>query len=327
MGWALARLPGTRLDIAAGGEFVGRGEDERGEVVTACARPGGLDEALRLLAAGTFRIVAGATDLYPADVPRRAWAGPRIGAGEAFLDITAIPELAEIRRTERGIRVGAAVTWTAIAEADIPPWCHGLVQAAREVGGAQIQNRGTVGGNLCNASPAADGIPPLLALDAEVELAGRSGTRRLPLSEFLLGNRRTALRPDELLVAVEVPDPGDGARSVFYKLGARRHLVISIVALAVTLRFDRAGRLVDPRFAVGACAPTAVRLSTLEAELAGLEVEAACARVRPDRLRELAPIDDVRATAAYRREAVAELLRRAIRALAREERPAGGLVR
>jgi len=295
--------------------------------VTACARPGGLDEALRLLAAGRWCVVAGATDLYPADVPRRTWAGPRIGAGEALLDITGIPELSEIRRTDRGIRFGAAVTWTAIAEAGLPSWCHGLVQAAREVGGAQIQNRGTIGGNLCNASPAADGIPPLLALDAEVELAGPSGTRRLPLPEFVLGNRRTALRPGELLVAVEVSDPGEGARSVFYKLGARRHLVISIVALAATVRFDRAGRLVDPRFAVGACAPTAVRLSTLESELAGLDVEAACARVGPERLVELSPIDDVRASAAYRREATAELLRRAIRALAGEERPAGGLVR
>lgn len=298
-----------------------------GEAVPASARPHELGEALRLLAAGGARVVAGATDLYPLDAAHRAWGRRRLGADGMLLDVSAIPELADIRRSERGLRLGAAVTWTRIAEAELPAWCHGLVQAAREVGGKQIQNRGTIGGNICNASPAADGIPPLLALDAEVEIAGLQGRRRLALGEFVLGNRRTALRPDELLVAVDIPEPPAGARSVFYKLGARRHLVISIVALAATLRVDAAGRLLDPRFAVGACGPRATRLRTLETELAGLAVEAARARVAPEWLVELAPIDDVRATASFRREAVAELLRRAISALAREERPAGGLVR
>lgn len=294
--------------------------------MTVCARPDRLEEALRLLAAGGVRVVAGATDLFPLDALYRGHGQRRLGAETGWLDISGVRELAAIERTPDGIRFGAAVTWTRISEADLPGWCHGLVQAAREVGGRQIQNRGTIGGNICNASPAADGIPPLLALDAEVELASASGVRRLPLRDFLLDNRRTALRPDELLTAVHVPAPPAGSRSLFYKLGARRHLVISIVAVAVTLRFV-AGRILDPRFAVGACAPKAVRLSTLEAAIAGLDLDTACARIRPDRLVELRPIDDVRASAAFRLDATAELLRRALCALAREALPAGGLVR
>jgi CO/xanthine dehydrogenase FAD-binding subunit len=295
--------------------------------LAAVARPQTVFEAVRLLAAGRWRIVAGATDLYPPDVVRRFRGESRFEAEIGLLDITAIDTLREIRWQGDRLVFGAAVTWSDVAHAELPVWCHGLKQAAREVGGLQIQNRGTIGGNLCNASPAADGIPPLLALNAEVVLAAASGRRILPLSAFLLGNRQTAVRADELLEAVRVPDPGQGLRSVFYKLGARRYLVIAIVALAASLKFDAQGRLHDPRFAVGACAPTAVRLSALEAELAGLDVETACARIRPDRLVELAPIDDVRATATYRLEATAELLRRAIRALAEDARPAGGLVR
>lgn len=295
--------------------------------MAAFARPQTVFEAVRLLAGGRWRIIAGATDVFPPDVPLRFRGERRFDPEIGLLDITSIPALREIRWEGDRLVFGAAVTWSDVAHADLPIWCHGLQQAAREVGGLQIQNRGTIGGNLCNASPAADGIPPLLALNAEVVLVAASGRRILPLAAFLHGNRKTAVRRDELLEAVRVPDPGQGLRSLFYKLGARRHLVISIVALAASLKVDAQGRLSDLRFAVGACAPTAVRLSSLEAELAGLDVAAACARIRPDRLVELTPIDDVRATAAYRLEAAAELLRRAIRALAEDARPAGGLIR
>ena len=132
----------------------------------------------------------------------------------------------------------------------------------------QIQNAGTIGGNLCNASPAADGVPPLLALDAEVELASAAGTRRLPLAAFLHGPRRTARRPDELLTAVLIPAAATEGRSAFLKLGARRYLVISIAMVAARLA-TADGRVTAAALAVGACGPVATRLPAVEAALVG----------------------------------------------------------
>jgi CO/xanthine dehydrogenase FAD-binding subunit len=123
----------------------------------------------------------------------------------------------------------------------------------------QIQNSGTVAGNLCNASPAADGVPPLLALDASVELASVAGTRRLKLDDFILGPRRTARRADELLAAILIPKPRAAAHSHFLKLGARRYLVISIAMVAAAIESER-GKITTARVAVGACGPVAQRL-------------------------------------------------------------------
>src|SRR6185437_9538011 len=192
---------------------------------------------------------------------------------EDVLDIGGIESLRGIARTESGWRIGATATWSEVIDADLPALFDGLKQAAREVGGRQIQNAGTVAGNLCNASPAADGVPPLLALDAEVELAGPPGTRRLPLSAFITGNRRTLLAPGELLVAIRVPKPAHDARSAFLKLGARRYLVISIAMAAATLEIED-GRVVSARIAVGACSAVAQRLPALEGALAGTPVAA-----------------------------------------------------
>ena len=137
--------------------------------------------------AGPWTVLAGGTDFYPARVGR--------AIDEDVLDISGDRRAARHHgRTRDGWRLGATTTWSELLEADLPPLFDGLKQAAREVGGRQIQNAGTLAGNLCNASPAADGVPPLLALDAEVELAGRAGTRRLPLASFITGNRRTVLR-------------------------------------------------------------------------------------------------------------------------------------
>ena len=186
------------------------------------ARPLHLTEALTALTGGA-RILAGGTDLYPAQAV----------VGDV-LDITAIAALRGITRGG-GLRIGGAVTWSEIAEADLPPACAALQVAARAVGGRQIQNAGTLAGNLCNASPAADGVPPLLVLGAEVELASLRGVRRLALADFVLGPRRTAALPDEILVAVHVPEDALAGRSVFLKLGARAYLVISIASVAVRL--------------------------------------------------------------------------------------------
>src|SRR5437867_6861501 len=179
-------------------------------------RPDGLSEALAALRR-PHTVLAGGTDFYPSRVGR--------AIDEDVLDITAIGALRGISACAAGWRLGATTTWSELLAADLPPLFDGLKQAAREVGGRQIQNAGTLAGNLCNASPADDGVPPLLALDAEVELASPAGTRRLPLASFLTGNRCTALEPGELMVAIHVPRPAHEARSAFLKLGARCYLV------------------------------------------------------------------------------------------------------
>jgi len=264
-------------------------------------RPQRLEEALQALA-GAYTVLAGGTDFYPARVGR--------SIDEDVLDIGAIGALRGIRAADAGWRLGAITTWSELLAADLPPLFDALKQAAREVGGRQIQNTGTLAGNLCNASPAADGVPPLLALDAEVELAGRAGTRRLALSHFITGNRRTVLAPGELLVAIHVPKPAHAARSAFLKLGARRYLVISIAMAAVTLEIDR-DRVAGARVAVGACSAVAQRLPMLEAALAGAPLDARLADcVDPAQLAPLSPIDDVRGSAGYRRDVVVTLLRR-----------------
>ncbi|WP_144299392.1 FAD binding domain-containing protein [Elioraea rosea] len=268
-------------------------------------RPTSLPEALAALAATPRIVLAGGTDYYPARVGRPP--------EDDLLDITAIPALAGIAETEEGWRIGAATTWTEVVEAPLPPLFDGLKAAAREVGGAQIQNAGTVAGNLCNASPAADGIPNLLALGATVHLASASGDRVLPVAEFVHGNRRTARRADEIVTAIHIPGPKRAARSVFLKLGARRYLVISIVMVAAVAEFDEDGTIASARIAVGSCSAAAVRLPALEAALAGQRPDPAL--VAEAHLAPLSPIDDVRASAAYRRDAALTLLRRAVEAL------------
>ena len=269
-------------------------------------RPTSLNEALQALAR-PWTVLAGGTDFYPARVGR--------AIDDNVLDITAIAALRGIVAGPDGWRLGATTTWSELIEAELPPLFNGLKQAAREVGGRQIQNVGTLAGNLCNASPAADGVPPLLALDAEVELAGRAGIRRLPVAAFITGNRRTVLAPGELLVALHVPKPGRLARSAFLKLGARRYLVISIVMAAATLEIE-ADRIVSARIAVGACSAVAQRLPALEAALAGAPLDRRLAdRVEAAQLAPLSPIDDVRGSAGYRSDAVVTLLRRLLRGL------------
>jgi CO/xanthine dehydrogenase FAD-binding subunit len=270
-------------------------------------RPTSLEEALAALAR-PWTVLAGGTDFYPARVGRTI--------DEHVLDITAIAALRGIHAGPDGWRLGATTTWSELIETPLPALFDGLKQAAREVGGPQIQNAGTLAGNLCNASPAADGVPPLLALGAEVELAGRAGTRRLPLAAFITGNRRTMRAPGELLVAIHVPRPAHPARSAFLKLGARRYLVISIAMAAATLEIEEE-RVAAARIAVGACSAVAQRLPALEAALLGAPISQALGdRVEAAHLVPLSPIDDVRGSAVYRRDAVVTLLRRLLRSFA-----------
>ena len=192
-------------------------------------RPKSLDAALGILAGDDWTVLAGGTDVYPVATDAFAWGRP---APTRILDISAIDGLSGIQEQDDRFRIGSRVTWTELVERDLPRYFDGLKQAGREVGGVQIQNRGTLVGNICNASPAADGVPPLIAMDADVEIASATGTRTLPVSDFLQGNRRTALGESELVTAILVPKHGAAARSTFLKLGARRYLVISIAMVA-----------------------------------------------------------------------------------------------
>jgi CO/xanthine dehydrogenase FAD-binding subunit len=271
-------------------------------------RPRRLEEALAALSR-LHAVLAGGTDFYPA----------RVGQSvvDDVLDLSGIDSLRGIARTESGWRLGATTTWSEVIDADLPPLFDGLKQAAREVGGRQIQNAGTIAGNLCNASPAADSVPCLLALDAEVEIAGARGDRRLPLSHFITGPRRTVLNADELVTAIHVPLPQHDARSCFLKLGARRYLVISI-AMAAAILECADGRVTAARIAIGACSPVAQRLPLLEAALHGAVCDSSLAdRLDVSHLAPLSPIDDVRGSAIYRNDAAMTLLRRLLRSLVR----------
>ena len=254
--------------------------------------PTDLHEALGLLGAGAS-VIAGGTDWYPAR-------GRRLPE-EDVLDITRIASLRGIETSDGWTRIGAAATWAEVAGAGLPPVWGGLRAAARVVGGVQIQNAGTVVGNICNASPAADGAPPLLTLDAEVEMASVEGSHRMPLPEFLIGPRRTALRTGEIVTALHVPPQPEGALGAFEKAGARAYLVISIAMTSMVLRVTD-GLIDHARVAVGSCGPTAVRLEALERDMIGARPSEV--RAEPRHLAPLSPIDDVRADAAYRAEAV-----------------------
>jgi CO/xanthine dehydrogenase FAD-binding subunit len=277
-------------------------------------RPTELHDALAALSRpGPARtILAGGTDHYPARV---------IGArDEDILDITALPGLRTIERRVDHWFIPCLATWSDVRAAALPPAFDGLRAAAAQIGGVQVQNAGTVCGNLCNASPAADGTPNLMALDAAIELASLRGTRTLPVRDFVRDSRRTALAEDEMAIGLRIPAPSAPARGVFLKLGARRYLVISIVMVAAVAEFAADGRIMAARVAVGACAPVARHLPALEAALLGQYPDPAL--VRAEHIAPLAPIRDVRGTAAYRRDAALELLRRAVAALGDEARRA-----
>jgi len=276
--------------------------------MTRYERPRSVAEAASLLAAGDWALLAGGTDLYPAHVGRPI--------ARPLLDLSRVEGLRGIRRSDSGWTIGATTTWSDVIRADLPPLFDALKAAAREVGGVQIQNAGTVAGNVCNASPAADGMPALLALDAEVELQSVAGSRRLPLDRFVLGSRRTARRPDELVSALHLPARNATARSAFSKLGGRRYLVISISMVAAMVELDGAGRVAHAAVAVGSCSAVAQRLPALEARLRGRDAAALADCVEPGDLAPLTPIDDVRGSGAYRLDATATLVRRALESLA-----------
>ena len=247
-------------------------------------RPKYLDQALALLAETPLVILAGGTDYYPARVGRPL--------DDDLLDVTALDSLRSIDITHNDVRIGALATWTDLVETELPRCFDGLQLAAREVGGVQIQNAGTIIGNVCNASPAADGTPCLLTLDAEIELASLDAERTMRLSEFVVGNRRPARQPN----------------------------VISIVSVAAVIEPAADGTIAQARIAVGACSETPSRLNELEVDLIGCPLTPDIGNtVTMAHLSELSPIGDIRGSANYRSDAAVTLVRRALTETANTE--------
>lgn len=268
-------------------------------------RPTKLDEALALLSIAPWTVLAGGTDLFPAT------------GGQALdcdiLDITALADLRGIAEFDEYWRIGAAATWSELINASLPPAFDALKLAAREIGSVQIQNTATIVGNLCNASPAADGVPALLILDAELELQSSDSTRRVLLSEFILGVRKTARIADELVTAIIVPKRALTGRSDFLKLGARRYLVISIAMVAARIAVTD-GQIADAALAIGSCSAVAQRLPSTESALVGQPADPTLGKiVSHEKIAPLlSPIDDIRGSAGYRTHAATELLRRVV---------------
>jgi xanthine dehydrogenase small subunit len=256
-------------------------------------QPRAVDEALLLLRdnPGTTPL-AGGTDLYVA---------LNLGTleGTRFLDLWALDELRQIRDADGVLSIGALASYSEIirsraVRAQLPM----LVSAAREIGGVQIQNRGTLGGNIANGSPAGDSLPVLMAADASVVLRSTAGERRVALVDFYIGYRQSVIRPDEIITAVEVPR-ADGAQW-FRKVGTRAAQAISKVVMA-GIRGERV------RLAIGSVAPVPLRLHRTEEALtngAGIE------RARAELDAEIAPLDDLRSTERYRRRVAGNLLER-----------------
>lgn len=296
----------TTLELV---EFtVGRGRSRLGDMTQGqYFRPPDLASALHWLATNDARVAAGCTDLLASTDAQRL-------SGNV-LDVTAIEGLRGISNTDGCWRFGATTTWTDVINADLPPAFDSVKLAAREVGSQQIQHVGTLAGNLCNASPAADGVPCWLTLDAQVELASKTRTRRLPLGSFITGPRTTELASDELVSAILVPHSACGGRSSFLKLGARKYLVISIAMVAVRLQVD-GGVIVDSAISVGSCSAVAVRLTALEDALAGQPLSAFDQPGVDALIRDaIDPIHDLRSDAAGRANAAIELVRRCIASL------------
>ncbi|MBP1619807.1 MAG: xanthine dehydrogenase family protein subunit [Acidobacteria bacterium] len=273
-------------------------------------RPASLDEAVALLAANPrARAVAGGTDLV---VQLRD--GRR--SAEALVDLSHLG-LAGIDERDGGLEIGAGTPMAEIAgHPAVRRLCPALAAAAGLVGAWLIQNRATLGGNLANASPAADTVPPLMVGGAEVAVVGRDGRRTIAVDELFLGPGRTALAADELIVSVYLPSPPPG-RVVerFAKVGPRREQIIAMVSLAGRAVVGAGGSLATVRIALGAVAPTPMRARRAEAFLTGRRPDPETVREAVRQLElDIAPIDDVRAPASYRRIAAAVLLDRFLEA-------------
>jgi xanthine dehydrogenase small subunit len=268
--------------------------------------PRTLADAYALLAEGGRRPLAGGTDAL---VERAAG----VGTTGRYLDLAGLAELRGIRSADGTLVLGAATTYAELRRDPLVAEHAPVLSAlAAEVGAAQIQNRGTLGGNIATASPAGDSLPVLLALDAEIVVGGARGERTVTAAAFFPAYRRTALAADELILRIVVPIRPDRT-VVFRKVGTRRAQAISVVVMAVAWRVED-GHWRDVRVALGSVAPTPIRARATEATLEGASPVAEIAALAASTLTaEIAPIDDVRSSADYRRMVAGRVLHRIVR--------------
>lgn len=269
-------------------------------------RPRTVAEACELLAAPGAAVLAGGTDLL---VHMRT--GRRTPT--ALVSLQDLAELTDVSHADGVTTIGAGAPLSALTDdPTITARFPVLGVAARFMGSLAIRAQGTVGGNLCNASPAADLPPVLIALDASVTIAGRSGERELPLEELFRGPGRTVLQPGELCVAVRIPDGGTARRLAFERLDQRRAMDIAVVSAAMAVT-ESDGVVQEARVVLGAVAPTPLRVPAAEAELAGHPLDdAAIERAATAAMAAAKPISDLRASAEYRRDMVGALVRRGL---------------
>jgi CO/xanthine dehydrogenase FAD-binding subunit len=256
------------------------------------------------------RIIAGGTDLM-------VLMNAHMLVATEFIDIWRVNELRGIADEGDVLRVGALTTYTELIRSDlIQRHVPSLVDASRTIGAIQIQNRGTIGGNIVNASPAGDSLPVLAAYDAEVEVGSARGTRRVFFNELYTGYRRTVLEADELLLAVRIPKLKQGERDFFWKVGTRRAQAISktVIAAKAQISDDRIKKI---SIAVGSVAPTVIRATQTERLLAGSALTPALVeQARQTIAREITPITDLRSTEHYRRIVTGNILVKFLRQLA-----------
>ena len=240
-------------------------------------------------------IAAGCTDLFPTT--------NNISLNKNVLDITNIKSIRGFQFNDQNTKIGAATTWTDIINENLPN-CYDMLKAcAKEVGSIQIQNLGTIGGNICNASPAADSIPCLLSLDAKIELSSKDDKRTIPIDEFIFGARKTKLKQGELLTSVIIPREKDKGFSSFKKIGARKYLVISISMVACYLCISN-NKIKDIAISVGSCSEVAKRIFSIERQIIEKDInENILGSVDFSYLNEISPITDIRSTQAYRLKA------------------------
>lgn len=233
-----------------------------------------------------------------------------------FLDIWRVDELRGIDDDGDALRIGALTTYTQLIKSElIRKHAPSLVDASRTIGAIQIQNRGTIGGNIVNASPAGDSLPVLAAYDAEVEVGSARGTRRVPFNQFYTGYRRTVLEPDELVVAVRIQKLKEGERDFFWKVGTRRAQAISKTVMAAKARVID-GRIDSISIGVGSVAPTVVRVPQTERLLSGAEITYELIdTARRTIAKEIRPITDLRSTEHYRRSVTSNVLAKFLRGL------------
>ena len=277
-------------------------------------KAGSLDDVLKLLADGegrTCKVYAGGTDLIP-KLRERV-----IGVPDLLIDLKGVPDLDYIECGEGGVlRIGALATVSSVAHSALVKERFGvLAQAATSIASTQVQNRGTIVGNICNAVPSADSAPALLCLGAEVVCLSRRGERTVGIEGFFKGPNQTDLAPDEVVKEIRIPEMAGGAKGVYLKLSPRSKMDLAVVGVAAVAVMEE-GKYKDVRLALGAVAPTPLRARRAEAVLLGKgAAEKAVEKAARTASEEARPIDDHRASAQYRKMMVSVLVKRAVQGL------------